>query len=218
LREPAQIKLFLTFKLYFDNLKTPMIKAIIFDLNGIFIQSPKLSDRFEQDFGISVSQFLPKISEIMGKVRQPNAGGAFQYWQPVLKEWNVNLSEKEFWDYWFGVEKVSEEMVNFARELKTKNIKVFILSNNFKERAEYYGHYPWMYEVVDKTYFSWQTGFVKPDPQDWQLVLKENNLKPEECLYFDDQEKNVKAGESVGIKSFIFENDEDLKNKVNQNL
>jgi len=29
-----------------------MIKAIIFDLNGIFIKSQKLGDRFEKDFGI----------------------------------------------------------------------------------------------------------------------------------------------------------------------
>ena len=35
-------------------------------------------------------------------------------------------------------------------------------------------------------------------------MLKENDLKPEECIYFDDQEKNLKAAESIGIKSFMF--------------
>lgn len=193
-------------------------KAIIFDLNGIFIQSPKLSERFEKDFGVQVAEFLPKLSEIMDKVRQPNAGDSFQYWKPALEEWKINLSEQEFWDYWFGAETVSEEMVNFAKELKAKSIKVFILSNNFKERAEYYGHYPWIHEVVDKTYFSWQSGFVKPNPKAWEQILTENNLKPEDCLYFDDQEKNIKAAESLGVKAFIFENDKDLKEKVNQNL
>ena len=32
-----------------------MIKAAIFDLNGIFLQSSKLSDRFEKDFGVPVA-------------------------------------------------------------------------------------------------------------------------------------------------------------------
>ena len=73
-----------------------MLKAAIFDLNGIFLQSPKLSDRFEKDFGVPVAVFLPKLSEIMDKVRQPNAGRAFDYWQPALKEWKVNFSEQEF--------------------------------------------------------------------------------------------------------------------------
>lgn len=191
-----------------------MLKATIFDLNGIFLQSPKLSDRFEKDFGVPVATFLPKLSEIMDKVRQPNAGPAFQYWQPILREWNINLSEREFWDYWFKGEIQSEAMIAFAKELRSKGIKVFILSNNFKERAEYYGHYPWMHDAVDKVYFSWQTGFVKPDSKAWELVLKENNLKPEDCVYFDDQEKNLKAAKSLGIKSFMFTNEAELEQTV----
>jgi putative hydrolase of the HAD superfamily len=191
-----------------------MIKAIIFDLNGIFIQSPKLSDRIAKDFGVTPDIFLPKLSEIMNKVRQPEAGSSFNYWKPVLKEWNINFSEQDFWKYWFEVEEPSEKMISFAKELKERGIKIFILSNNFKERAEYYGHYPWIHEVVDKAYFSWQTGFVKPNPKAWELILSENNLKAEECLYFDDQEKNIKASEEVGIKAFIFKSEEDLENIV----
>jgi len=193
-----------------------MLKAAIFDLNGIFLQSPKLSDRFEKEFRIPVATFLPKLSEIMDKVRQPGAGSAFAYWQPILKEWNVNLSEQEFWDYWFKAEIPSERMIAFARELRNKGVKVFILSNNFKERAEYYGHYPWIHDAVDKVYFSWQTGFVKPDPKAWSSLLAENNLKPDECIYFDDQEKNLKAAESVGIKSFMFTDEMALEKTVRE--
>ncbi len=191
-----------------------MIKAIIFDLNGVFIHSLKLSERFEKDFNIPVAKFLPKLSEIMDKVRRPNANKAFTYWQPQLKEWGINLSETEFWDYWFKAEKPSEEMIDLARRLKEKKIKIITLSNNFKERAEYYGHYPWIHEAVDKVYFSWQTGFVKPDPRAWTSVLEENYLKAEECLYFDDQQKNLKAAESVGIKSFMFTSAEDVSKSI----
>lgn len=181
-----------------------MIKAVIFDLNGVFILSPKLSDRFEKDLGVPPAEFMPKLAEIMDKVRRPGAGGAFSYWEPVLKAWGVGMTGQAFWKYWFGAESPSEEMVTLAKELKQKSIKVIILSNNFKERAEYYGHYPWMEEVVDKAYFSWQTGFVKPDVRAWERVLKEFSLKPEEAIYFDDQETNLKAAESVGIRAFQF--------------
>jgi len=191
-----------------------MLKAVIFDLNGIFLQSPKLSDRFEKDFGVPTSIFLPKLSEIMDRVRKPGAEKAFAYWEPALKEWKVNLSELEFWDYWFKAEIQSEKMISFARDLRNKGVKVFVLSNNFKERAEYYGHYPWIHDAVDKVYFSWQTGFVKPDPIAWQSLLTENNLKPEDCVYFDDQEKNLKAAESVGIKSFMFTDENALETAV----
>ena len=75
-----------------------------------------------------------------------------------------------------------------------------------------------MHEVVNKVYFSWRTGFVKPDIRAWQLILLENNLKPEECLYFDDQEKNIKAAESVGVKSFLFTNEIELEKIINRYL
>jgi len=191
-----------------------MLKAAIFDLNGIFLQSPKLSERFEKDFGVPVTTFLPKLSVIMDEARKPGAGNSFKFWAPALKEWGVKLSEQEFWGYWFKAEKVSDRMVSFAKELRSKGIKVFILSNNFRERAEYYGHYPWVHDAVDKIYFSWQTGFVKPDPKAWTSILLEHSLKPEECVYFDDQDKNLKAADGVGIKAFMFTNEEELEKTI----
>ena len=191
-----------------------MLKAAIFDLNGIFLQSEKLSDRFERAYGVPATEFVPKLSEIMDKVRRPNASPSFSYWQPVLSDWGVALTEQEFWDFWFTAEQVSDRTVAFARELREKGVKVFILSNNFKERAEYYGHYPWIHEAVDKVYFSWQTGYVKPDTQAWSSILVEHGLKGEECIYFDDQEKNLKAALSVGIPSHLFTSEESLEQEV----
>lgn len=191
-----------------------MLKAAIFDLNGIFIQAPKLSERFERDFGVPVATFVPKLSSIMDVARMPGAGSSFRLWEPALRDWGVKLAEPEFWDYWFKAEKVSDRMVAFAKELRSKGIKVFILSNNFKERAEYYRRYPWVREAVDHIYFSWQTGFVKPDPKAWTSILAEHGLKPDECIYFDDTEKNLKAAENVGIRAFMFTDEQELEKTV----
>ena len=187
-----------------------MPKAIIFDLNGIFIQSPKLSNRFRDDFGVSETDFLPALKEIMDKVRQPNAGPDFTYWQPYLEKWGVKLNEKEFFDYWFGAEKANEEMITLAKDLKQQGTKLFILSNNFAERAKYYDdNFPWLKELFEKVYYSWQTSFIKPDPRCCQNILIENNLQAEECAYFDDSEKNIQTANKLGIKSYLFTNPKD---------
>ena len=156
---------------------------------------------------------MPVLKEIMDKVRQPNAGPDFTYWQPYLEKWNVKLSEKEFFDYWFSAEKANEEMLALAKDLKQQGIRLFILSNNFAERAKYYEKtFPWLKELFAKVYYSWQTGFIKPDPRCWQNLLAENNLQPGEYVSFDDLENNIKAAEEFGIKSYLFTDAEDIKN------
>jgi HAD superfamily hydrolase (TIGR01509 family) len=192
-----------------------MIKAAIFDLNGIFIQSPKLSERFEKDFHVDKNIFAKRLEEVMSELRKPGAKPAFEYWGPVLKEFNVTLTEEEFWNYWFLAEIPSKEMIQYATTLRSRGIKVFILSNNFRERSEFYNQYDWIHDVVDKVYFSWQTGFIKPDVRAWRLILSENNLAASECIFFDDKEENLEAARKVGIKPYMFTNVEDLVNITN---
>ena len=183
-----------------------MIKAIIFDLNGVFILSPYLSDRFEEKFGVYAKEFLPALKEIMAKVRKPNAGGAFNYWRPYLEKWGVDLTKEEFFDFLFCGGKEDSKMVELVKKIKKKNVKLFILSNNFKERADYYKQkFPFLEEIFDKIYYSWQTGFVKPNPEAYKKVLSDNDLQPKECLYFDDSKENIKASNALGISSFLFE-------------
>lgn len=188
-----------------------MIKAIIFDLNGVFIKSPLLSDRFQHDFGVDPEAFLSALKEIMAVVRMPDASDVYEYWKPYLEKWDIQLTKEEFEKYWFESEAENRQLVGFAEELKNKGIKLYILSNNLRERTEYYNaHFPFLLELFDKVYYSWRTGFVKPDKRAYKLILDEYNLKPKECLYFDDSEHNVEVAQILGINAHKFTSDEDM--------
>ena len=191
-----------------------MIKAVIFDLNGVFVQSPNLSDRFKEKFGVPVEIFLPALKEIMVKVRMPNAGDAFAYWRPYLEKWDVDLTEKEFFDFWFSTEKEVPELIELAKEVKQKGFKIFVLSNNFSERADYYKRNFSFLDIFDKIYYSWQTGFVKPSSKAFENLLGENNLLPAECLYFDNSEENIKVANALGINAHLFEDINSIKKVI----
>ncbi|MCK4355061.1 HAD-IA family hydrolase [Candidatus Parcubacteria bacterium] len=125
----------------------------------------------------------------------------------------MELAEEQFFDFWFSAEKEVPEMIELVKKLRNRGVKIFVLSNNFIERANYYKKtFPFLEEIFDKVYYSWQTGFVKPNPEAYKNLLVENNLKPEECIYFDDSKENIEVAKKLGIQSFVFEGVECVKN------
>lgn len=183
-----------------------MISAVIFDLNGVFIKGPKLNEVFRDKFGISAEQFLPVLTDVMAKIRLPNADDSFKYWQPHFQKWGLEIARQDFFNLWFFSEKEVPEMIALARELKEQGLKILIFSNNFVERSEYYGRqFPFLKEIFDKIYYSWQTGLVKPDPRAFENLLTKEGLRPEECLYFDDKQENIETAKNLRIQAFLFE-------------
>ncbi len=184
------------------------IKAVIFDLNGVFLLSKNLSERLAEKSDKSLEEILGVMKPILKEVRNTVRKGE-EVWTPLLNLVGMRLDE--FFEFYFSGESINDQMCNYARSLRDGGFKVFTLSNNFKERTEYYRKYfPELFEVVDKSYFSWETGFVKPDPMAFQNLLIENDLKGEECIYVDDSEDNLEASKEFGIKGIKYESGEQV--------
>ena len=75
------------------------MRAVIFDLNGVFVQSPYLSDRFEAEFGIAKEEFIPALKDVLAKARRSQTGDSFKYWQEYLDKWQINLTSEQFFEY-----------------------------------------------------------------------------------------------------------------------
>ncbi len=70
-----------------------MIKAIIFDMNGVFIKdSGPLSKRIEKDFKIGADEIYPLIKTALKQVRVPEANSR-PIWQPVLERLNMTYED-----------------------------------------------------------------------------------------------------------------------------
>lgn len=193
-----------------------MTKAVIFDLNGVFLNGEYLSTRFQKKYPhVSTEEFIKALKEIMDIVRHPGIEDAFKFWEPYFQKWGAKMTKDEFFTFWFSGEHLVPELLEYAQKLRKKGIKVFILSNGFKERTSYHRKtFPQIFTGVDQSYFSWETGFVKPDPKALLNVLEKNQLKPEETIFFDDQDKNIAAASALGIKAIKFQNLEQLEEDI----
>ena len=56
----------------------------------------------------------------------------------------------------------------------------------------------------------------KPFPQFYHLLLNRYQVNPSEAIFIDDNERNVKAGEAVGIQSIHFQSTPELRAKLEQ--
>lgn len=57
--------------------------------------------------------------------------------------------------------------------------------------------------IFEKTYYSHLTGKRKPEPEIFDLVLKENSLDPSETLFIDDSPQHLAAAQKLGIQTFL---------------
>ncbi|MFA6602412.1 MAG: HAD family phosphatase [Candidatus Shapirobacteria bacterium] len=177
-------------------------EAVIFDLNGVFLQSRPLSTRVSEKFRVDPDQLFSKLKTILKEVRTPGEKPD-EIWNPILQM--LNITRNEFFSFWFSGETLNPDLLDFARELQTQGIKIFILSNNFAHRTEYYRrHYPEMFTLFNGVYFSWETGFVKPDIRAYQKLLSDHQLLPANCVYFDDSPENISVAGSLGIRSHLY--------------
>ena len=56
-----------------------------------------------------------------------------------------------------------------------------------------------LHHFFTKTYYSFQTGHLKPEARAFKAILYENRLMPEETLFIDDTIANIKAARSLHI-------------------
>mgnify|MGYP005752474363 FL=1 len=107
-----------------------------------------------------------------------------------------------------------EETLHFIDELVERNVPVYLLSN----APTYFAEWARQYEVLKKfsgVVFSAPLKTAKPDPAMYQYLFRTYSLKPEECFFIDDLERNIEAGKSLGMDGIIFTGDiEEVKKAV----
>lgn len=91
--------------------------------------------------------------------------------------------------------------------------KIYILSNLTKDTYEYLNELK-IFDIFDGTVFSYECGLTKPDHDIYELLIEKYNLKKEECILFDDSNRNIEMGNKLGIKSVLYKDIDDLKSNL----
>ena len=107
-------------------------------------------------------------------------------------------------------------VLEYVKELKERNIPLFLFTNVPSERLVIYD------ERLDfLKYFTKATNgdlYVKPDVRAYECLEAFTGEKFEEMIYIDDSFENVEIGKTLGIKGIQFVNIKSLKKELEKLL
>jgi putative hydrolase of the HAD superfamily len=195
-----------------------MIKTVIFDYDGVVKKSQKLSLDIADLYKISIEEYEKFIPQL----------------KPIIEKFDRGfISEEKFWiDFSDALGKVVPkkcgekakkmykdkfvffpEVIGLIEKLKSEGFRLSILSNMFPYQAEIIKKINGR-SLFSDLFFSCERGLKKPDLEFYELVIKEMDVRPQECLFIDDKEENLLPAEKLGMKTVLAKNQEQIVKDV----
>ena len=197
------------------------INAIIFDLGGVLIDwNPRYV--FDDNYFDSEEKrkyFFENVCTNDWNEEQDAGRSIVEATQSLVKqfpEWESSI--RDYYGRWTDMLKAPiPETVELFRELKkSKRYKIYALTNwqigLFDIALVRYNFLHWF----DGRVVSGEEKTRKPFPEFYQRLLDRYSVKPEEALFIDDNLRNVKAAEELGIKSIHFHSPAQLEEELNR--
>ena len=185
------------------------IKAILFDADGVIINSPSyFSIKYQKEFGVQNSLMEPffknKFQEcLVGKADLKDE------LKPLLKHWKWNGPVDDLLKWWFKSEHyIDEKVIKVIENLRQKGFACYLATNQEKYRTEYMKDKMGFAALFEKIYSSAEIGHKKPSKDFFSFILEDikanKKITPNEIMYFDDGQENVEAAANLGIISSLY--------------
>lgn len=183
-----------------------MIKAVLFDFGGVIYQHPKkvipkvLSLIYNLPIETTINEYEKyKNDYFTGKLATEklitSLSSAFRS--------NKSVDEvKRLWLKYYGqLAQANNEVLDLIKKLKT-NYKIYLFSDT-TEMSNLHNSQTGIYDFFDGLFFSYQTGFKKPDIRAYKNILQKTGFKASECLLIEDSEENLKPAKKMGMKTIL---------------
>lgn len=114
------------------------------------------------------------------------------------------VAKEIYYNWIYNIPEI-EGMKELLTLLKEKyNVRLILLSNISKYFA-FHSHEIQVLKLYDKCYYSSLIGYVKPNVEIFDYVLKDLNIKAEETIFIDDLISNVEGAKKLRINGYLFD-------------
>jgi HAD superfamily hydrolase (TIGR01509 family) len=202
----------MTFMVVIKKRKDEMIKAVIFDMDGVLINSEPFQHKADlcvlSKFGVAMSE--EECREFVGSTENYTWG--------ILKERHnlphdveelTSMKRQKYMGYLTGgeIEAPSNKVIKLLDELQKNSITMAVASSGWREIVT---------AVIDvyklgKYFNAVMTGddvsMGKPDPEIFLAAAKAIDVDPEYCVVIEDARNGVTAAKLAGMKCIGYKNE-----------
>lgn len=194
------------------------IKNIIFDFGGVLMDwNPRyfFKDYFNDDE--KMEYFLENIAQDEWNIEQDRGRSLAEGTEIQVKkfpEWEKEI--RAFYDNWTVMLKSDiPQNVEVLRKLRKTDYHLFGLTNWSEETFPYALENYDFFQLFDgKIVVSGTEKLIKPDPKIWHVLLERYQIKAEESVFIDDNQKNIEMAESLGFNAIHVLPDTDLEKEL----
>lgn len=182
-----------------------VIKAVIFDFAGVIGVDGYWVWLEENVLNIEEKRpFFQKISEEVDKGIITNKEFVEQIARETKKDVNI------IWPQIFQKIAINTALLEYITQLKTV-YKIGLLTNYtyewFDEIFQKHNLTPYFDQILISSRYK----LIKPEPEAFLKILELLQVTKEEAVFIDDRQGHVDASNKIGLKAFLFVDNEKLK-------
>lgn len=187
-----------------------MIKAICFDLDGVFFTNKgkqSFQTAMTTEFGIPedvAKDFMTKSSWMAQLVRGQLT--PTQFWSRFRELKWTDMSDEELAQRWVKDYEIDQDVLEAVKNAKAQGYKTCVCTNNNAVRLPLLVERYKLNDLFDVIVSSHEVGFTKPDLKIFEALLTKLDVKGEELIYADDNPDRLQGARDLGINTFQFHN------------
>lgn len=194
------------------------MKAVIFDMDGVIINSEPLHHKVEREI----------VEELGGKLSDEEVAsfvGTTDYnmWSKIKKKFNFKLSVEELIE--MKKERFMKEIdeiqlvpnfIDFMLSLYKKGYLMAIASSNNRKIVDTIVNKFQLYKYMKFIISGEEVKRSKPDPEIFLTAAKKMNVTPSDCIVIEDATNGVKAAKAAGMKCIGLKNTDTGKQDLSE--
>ncbi len=196
------------------------IDAVVCDFGGV-LTSPVIEGfvAFQRSSGIALEELRDALAAIArrngahplyelerGRIAERDFLDALG--QQLEQRLGRAIALDDFGQRYFGSLRPNDAMIDFVRGLRAGGLRTALLTNNVAAWEPYWRALAPIDELFEVVVNSAHVGMRKPEPEIYQLTLRELGVSATRCAFIDDLVVNCEAARALGMHAIWFQQTE----------